>query len=156
MPYRICKTIEIENGHMLSQHPDKCRFPHGHTRRVEIVLEADSLDEHGMVCDFKVIKEAVGEYLETFDHALCMNTSDPMFATLKEAYGERVIGFSDEEPTTEVLARTFFERMQEDLAAHARQSGARYPLRSSVRLVRVRVWETSSSWAEFAAPADPR
>ena len=49
MPYRICKTIEIENGHMLSKHPDKCRFPHGHTRRVELVLEADDLDENGMV-----------------------------------------------------------------------------------------------------------
>ena len=37
MPYRICKTLEIENGHMLSKHPDKCRFPHGHTRKVELV-----------------------------------------------------------------------------------------------------------------------
>src|SRR5947209_8102903 len=35
MAFRICKTIEIENGHMLSKHPDKCRFPHGHSRRVE-------------------------------------------------------------------------------------------------------------------------
>ena len=40
MPYRICKTIDIENGHMLSKHPDKCQFPHGHTRKVEFVLEA--------------------------------------------------------------------------------------------------------------------
>ena len=23
MPYRICKSIEVENGHMLSRHPDK-------------------------------------------------------------------------------------------------------------------------------------
>ena len=37
MPYRICKTIEIENGHMLSKHPDKCRFPHGHTRVVSVL-----------------------------------------------------------------------------------------------------------------------
>ncbi|RFC52406.1 MAG: 6-pyruvoyl tetrahydropterin synthase [Verrucomicrobia bacterium] len=35
MPFRICKTIEIENGHMLSKHSDKCQFPHGHTRKVE-------------------------------------------------------------------------------------------------------------------------
>ena len=24
MPYRICKTFEIESGHVLSKHPDKC------------------------------------------------------------------------------------------------------------------------------------
>ena len=74
MPYRVCKMIEIENGHMLSKHPDKCRFPHGHTRRVEIVLEADDLDSSGMVCDFKIVKTAIGDYLDGFDHALCMNT----------------------------------------------------------------------------------
>ena len=44
MPYRVCKTIDIENGHMLSKHPDACRFPHGHTRRIEFVLEAADLD----------------------------------------------------------------------------------------------------------------
>ena len=63
MPYRICKTFEVENGHMLSKHPDKCRFPHGHTRKIELVLEADALDGNDMVCDFKAVKEAVGEFL---------------------------------------------------------------------------------------------
>lgn len=149
MSFRICKTIEIENGHMLSKHPDKCRFPHGHSRKVEIILEAENLDAGGMVCDFKIVKEAVGEYLETFDHALCMNTQDPMFATLKEAYGDRVIAFSDTEPTTEVLAKTFFDAIREGLAAYGSQPSPRYLLRDSVRLKRVRVWETSSSWAEY-------
>ena len=105
MPYRICKTIEIENGHMLSKHPDKCRFPHGHTRKVEIVLEADELDANEMVCDFKVVRTVIEDYLETLDHALCVNTADPMYETLREAYGGRVIGFEEEDPTTEVLAR---------------------------------------------------
>ena len=44
---------------MLSKHPDKCRFPHGHTRKVECVLVADTLDENEMVCDFKVVKGPV-------------------------------------------------------------------------------------------------
>jgi 6-pyruvoyltetrahydropterin/6-carboxytetrahydropterin synthase len=87
MPYRICKTLEIENGHMLTHHPDKCRFPHGHSRKVEIIIEADELDSHGMVCDFKVVKDAVGDYLESFDHSLCVNTQDPMFDTLKKPTG---------------------------------------------------------------------
>lgn len=149
MPFRICKTIEIENGHMLTHHPDKCRFPHGHTRKVEIILEADALDQQGMVCDFKVVKDAVGEFLDFYDHALCMNTEDPMFLTLKSAYGERVIGFERTEPTTEILAQTFFEHIAQELHRYATQENTRYSLRPQVRLVRVRVWETSSSWAEF-------
>ena len=149
MPYRICKTIEIENGHMLTHHPDKCRFPHGHSRKVEIVLEADDLDTNGMVCDFKIVKDAVGDFLDTFDHALCVNTQDPMFETLKATYGERVIGFTDTEPTTEVLAKTFFDRIARELDNYAERTDTRYKLRSSARLVRIRVWETSSSWAEY-------
>ena len=151
MPYRICKTIEIESGHMLAHHPDKCRFPHGHSRKVEIVIEADELDANGMVCDFKIVKDAVGDYLETFDHALCVNTADPMFDTLKAAYGERVISFPDTDPTTEVLAKTFFDEIARGLTAYARRTDTRYRLRSTVRLLKVRVWETGSSWAEYEA-----
>jgi 6-pyruvoyltetrahydropterin/6-carboxytetrahydropterin synthase len=149
MPYRICKSIEIENGHMLSKHPDKCRFPHGHSRKVEIMLEANDLDENGMVCDFKIVKEAVGDFLESYDHAICMNTADPMFETMREAYGDRVIGFTETEPTTEVLAKTFFEAFRNKLGEYGDQPAPRYILRNSVRLKRVRVWETSSSWAEY-------
>jgi 6-pyruvoyltetrahydropterin/6-carboxytetrahydropterin synthase len=150
MPYRICKTLEIENGHMLTHHPDKCRFPHGHSRKVEIILEADEVDAHGMVCDFKVVKDAIGDYLEDFDHALCVNTQDPMFETLKKAYGDRVIAFQDTEPTTEVLAKVFFNAIQQGLKDYAKRTDTRYKLRDSVRLVRIRVWETSSAWAEYS------
>ncbi len=151
MPFRICKTLEIENGHMLSMHPDKCQFPHGHTRRVEFVLEAEELDAAGMVCDFKIIKEAVGDYLDTFDHALCMNTLDKMYAPFKKAYGERVIGFEATDPTTEVMAREFYNACTTHLQAYAATPGTPYVLRDSVRLVSVRVWETSSSWAEYSS-----
>ena len=149
MPYRVCKMIEIENGHMLSKHPDKCRFPHGHTRRVEIIVEADDLDANGMVCDFKIVKTAIGDYLDTFDHALCMNTDDPMYTTFKAAYGDRIIGFTSAEPTTETLAKTFFDACAAGLAEYAASPGSRYLLRKTVRLLRVRVWETTSSWAEY-------
>lgn len=153
MPYRICKTIEIESGHQLSKHPDKCRFPHGHTRKVEIELEADELDANDMVCDFKIVKEVIGDYLESLDHALCMNTQDPMFATLREVYAERIIPFEGEDPTTEVLARVIHEVLATKLTAYREQPETRYPLRPGVRIVRVRVWETSSSWAEYSARA---
>ena len=150
MPYRICKSLEIENGHMLSKHPDKCRFPHGHTRKVEFVLEAEDLDANEMVCDFKVIKDAVGAWLDTFDHAMCMNTDDPAYPLFKERYGDRVIGFEHQDPTTELMARIIFDHTAKALSDHAMRVDSRYPLRGQVLLRSVRVWETTSSWAEYS------
>src|SRR4051812_19608737 len=116
MAYRICKTFEIESGHMLAKHPDKCRFPHGHSRKVEFVLEADSLDANDMVCDFKVVRDTMAAFLDQYDHSMCMNTEDPQYAAFKALYGERVIGFAQADPTTEVMARTVFEYFKTHLA----------------------------------------
>lgn len=150
MPFRICKSFEIESGHMLSKHPDFCRFPHGHTRKVEFVLEAEELDQNQMVCDFKILKEVIYDYLQTLDHALCMNTQDPAYADMKNRYGHRIIGFESLDPTTEIMAKEVFDRCQSALAKYAEAKDGAYPLRNSARLTRVRLWETSSSWAEYA------
>ena len=149
MPYRICRTIEIENGHMLSKHPDKCRFPHGHTRKVEIVLEAEDLDDNEMVCDFKAVREIIEPFLETLDHAICMNTDDPAYGEFKSRYGDRVIDFESLDPTTEVMARAIFDAFQTRLEEYARKETPRFSVRADVRLVKIRVWETSHSWAEY-------
>ena len=95
---------------MLSKHQDKCRFPHGHTRKVEFVLEAERLDRNEMVCDFLVVKEVIGDYLNTLDHAICVNSGDPAYPELRQRFGERVVAFENEDPTTEVMARVIFER----------------------------------------------
>ncbi|MCX7713167.1 MAG: 6-carboxytetrahydropterin synthase [Chthoniobacterales bacterium] len=155
MPFRICKSFEIESGHMLAHHPDKCRFPHGHSRRIEIILEADELDQNGMVCDFKAIKIAAEQLLETFDHALCVNTDDPTFPQLQSLFGCRIIPFPSTEPTTEILAKFFYEQISSRLQELAAQPDPRYPVRPSIRLLRVRVWETSDSWAEYEPVLTP-
>lgn len=149
MPYRICRIFDVESGHQLSKHPEHCRFPHGHSRRIEVVLEADRLDDRDMVCDFSVVKRAAKEVVDAFDHALCVNTADTMYATLRQAYGSRVIGFDRQDPTTEVVAQLLFHRIRENLSAQARDPSAQYPLSRHVRLVRVRVWETRHGWAEY-------
>ena len=151
MPYRVCKTIDIESGHMLSKHPDKCRFPHGHTRKVEFVLEAQQLDQNEMVCDFLVVKEVIGDYLKGLDHALCVNTADPAYGELRKRFGDRVIPFENQDPTTEVMARVIFEAFAKRLGDYSAATHSFYPLDRGVRLVSVKVWETASSWAEYLA-----
>ena len=146
--YRICKCIELESGHLLSKHPGNCQFPHGHTRSVELVFAAETLDDHEMVMDFKAIGEMMNEFLEQFDHALCMNTADPNYAVFRSIYGERIIPFEQMDPTSEAMAHAVFRHAQAALKK-AKSGALRYPVRDCVKLERVRVWETSSSWAEY-------
>lgn len=141
MPYRICKTVEIDNAHLLSKHQGNCRFPHGHTRRIEVVLESDRLNANDMVCDFAVVKALLEERVGAWDHAICMNEADPGYATVQRLFAPRVVGFAGRDPTTEVLAEVLFKA----LAAAVPALGA------GVRLCRVRIWETPSSWAEYEA-----
>jgi 6-pyruvoyltetrahydropterin/6-carboxytetrahydropterin synthase len=147
MPFRIAKTFTIETGHLLTKHNGACRFPHGHSRIVEVVVAAEQLDGHDMVCDFKALKIAASDVIGRYDHAFALNTSDPRFAEFRAAYGERVLGFARTDPTTEVLAREIYCEIRAQLAAAV--VDAEFPVCGSVRLERVRVSETESSWAEY-------
>lgn len=141
--YRICKTIEIANAHLLSKSERDCRFPHGHTRRVEVVLEAASLDGHDMVCDFADLKDVVLELAGEWDHALCINSDDPAREGASACFRGRVRVFEGRDPTTEVLAETLYKRL----------AGRVGGLGEGLRLRRVRIWETSSGWAEYEGDA---
>ena len=60
-----------------------------------------------------------------------------------------IIGFESLDPTTEVMARHIFDIANQKLADYRSSPDAPYPLRGHVTLLSVRVWETSSSWAEY-------
>jgi len=152
MIYRVCKVFEVESGHMLSKHHDRCRFPHGHSRRIEVVLSSDRLDENDMVCDFQAIKLALEELLDRLDHAMAVNSADPARGQL-EALGHRLVIFEETDPTTEALARHIYEYLRAQIAqgrTFPGRGGHVYALPPHVRVERVRVGETSSSWAEYA------
>jgi 6-pyruvoyltetrahydropterin/6-carboxytetrahydropterin synthase len=154
--YRICKSFEVESGHLLSKHPERCKFPHGHTRRVEIVLEAEALDANDMVVDFKALKLAVADFIDRYDHALCVNADDPLYPHLLARYGDgaRIIPYRGEDPTSEVMAREIFCFAAEKLKGGTvlrSESGTEYHLPDTLRVARVRIWETTSSWAEIEA-----
>lgn len=133
---------------MLSRHPEACRFPHGHTRTVEVVVAGDNLDENGMLVDFKALKLALESHIDRYDHALAVNASDPFLPRLAEAYPDEAIVVFDGEPTTEAIAREIFEFASRILREGFESGAYRIPA-GQVALERVRVWETPSSWAEF-------
>lgn len=154
--YRIAKCFEVEYGHRLSKHPEKCRFPHGHSLKIEIVIRGRELDEHDMLCDYKALKTLVSKFVERLDHAMAFNSEDSCRHGFDGA-DDRVLLFEKADPTTEVLARWLFEKISETLKKGRwveAPSGTRYHLSEDLELERIRVWETSTSWAEYVADDD--
>jgi 6-pyruvoyltetrahydropterin/6-carboxytetrahydropterin synthase len=151
--YRICKSFEVETGHILSKHQEKCKNPHGHTRQIMVYLTASELDDNDMVCDFKILKLGIGDFIDSFDHAILVNTNSPHCEYFKKHF-ERVIEVDGVDPTTEVIAKMVYERMYAELKAgktYVTQSGATYNFTSHVKLDKIRVVETPTSWAEYWA-----
>ena len=138
---------------MLSKHPERCRFPHGHTRKIEVVVESDRLDDNDMVVDFKALKLAVQGYVERYDHAMAINSNDPLLPALREIHPDSIIEFTSVDPTTEVIAKDIFDVIETTLAnGFEGVSNNAFSYRiapGAVKLQRVRVWETPSSWAEY-------
>jgi len=149
--FKIAKTFEVEYGHRLSKHPEKCRFPHGHSLKIEVVARGRLLDENDMICDYKALKMLVVDLVDRLDHAMALNSEDPQLEDL-QAIGERVLLFDGQDPTTEVLVRWLYDKISERIQADGTvtsPTGATYEVPEGLRLERVRVWETSTSWAEY-------
>lgn len=138
---------------MLSKHPGLCRYPHGHSRQIDVIIEADALDASDMVCDFKTIKLALGDFVQKLDHAMAINSADPMHPVLASS-NQRLVVFDNLDPTTEVMAERIFRFLSAELSAgksYTDDRGHTYRFPKGLRLQRVRVSETATTWAEFSA-----
>lgn len=149
--FRVSKQFEFPAAHVLSKHPGRCRFPHGHNYRVEITLAADRLDENDMVCDFHALKAMLAEYLDSLDHAIMLNSTDQADRDAQKD-NARCVLFENRDPTTEVLAQTIFEHLQARLRDTRIQTakGVEYTISPHVRLEKVTVWESPTACAEYS------
>jgi 6-pyruvoyltetrahydropterin/6-carboxytetrahydropterin synthase len=81
-----------------------------------------------------------------------VNANDPFVETLPEQYRARLIVLDNEDPTTEVLARRIYEYVSAQIkegGSYTDPSGNRFTLPTHLVLERLRVSETSTSWAEY-------
>jgi 6-pyruvoyltetrahydropterin/6-carboxytetrahydropterin synthase len=141
---------------MLSKHPERCRIPHGHTRTIEIVLSSDSLDANDMVADFKALKLMVGDFVERFDHAMALNSNDPLLEAIQAVHPDGLLVYQDTDPTTEVMAKEIYDEVERGIRegfSGKSKAGCTYSISAERGLMvdRVRVWETPTSWAEYGS-----
>lgn len=63
--YYISKRMEIAGAHRLSlSYPSKCSKIHGHNWIITVHCSAETLNEDGMVIDFKHVKDKIHDYLD--------------------------------------------------------------------------------------------
>ncbi|HVC37093.1 MAG TPA: 6-carboxytetrahydropterin synthase QueD [Gammaproteobacteria bacterium] len=95
----IFKVFHLEAAHRLPNLPPnhKCSRLHGHSFRVEIHIRGELQPDTGWIMDFAELKEAFRPVFETLDHR----------------YLNEIPGL--ENPTSEILARWIWQRLQPTL-----------------------------------------
>lgn len=129
------RKIEWDAAHRLVNHESLCAHLHGHRYVAEIECEAP-LDDLGRVVDFSEIKSKVGKFVvEQWDHASILNVADEKLIALCRENNWRVY-LMQSNPTAENIAAELLRVAQSLL---------------SVKVVRVRIWETPNCYAEVRA-----
>ena len=122
--YEVKIKADFSAAHNLREVGGKCESLHGHNFTVEAAVESASLDENGMVIDFRHLKTKTKEILDTLDHK----------------YLNELPFFRSANPSSENLAAYIFDEL-----AKAIDRGSR-------RVIWVSVWESETSRAIFRRP----
>lgn len=132
---RIARDFHWEMGHRLPFHEGLCRNLHGHSYRMQVVVEGH-LDENGMVLDYFDLKEVVQPLVDRLDHVFLCDAQDEVMLEFLAAHELRhvVVPFVT---TAENLAGWFLDGIRPLLARYANVAG-----------LTVRIHETERSYAE--------
>ncbi len=100
--YEISVALHFSAAHYLPEYDGDCRSIHGHNWNVRATVYAEDVDASGLALDFRVLKAALAEVLETLDHR---NLNDvPELGSMS--------------PTAENISRWIFENLAKKIQRH--------------------------------------
>jgi 6-pyruvoyltetrahydropterin/6-carboxytetrahydropterin synthase len=139
---KIAKEFNWEMGHRLPEHFGKCKNIHGHSYKMLIELEGDTL-ENGMVMDYHDLKKIVEPLVEKFDHAFMVNRDDKEVIQFLERLNSKrvVVGFQS---TVENITKYFLNEI------------ASQKLPANIKNIRIRICETPDDYAEAEISLKPK
>jgi 6-pyruvoyltetrahydropterin/6-carboxytetrahydropterin synthase len=123
--YEVKIQAEFSAAHNLREVGGKCESLHGHNFKVEVAVEAETLDDQGLVVDFRFLKEKTRGLLEGLDHK----------------YLNELPSFAGRNPSSEALAAYLFGELSRLIDLGSR------------RVAWVAVWESDTSRALFRRSA---
>lgn len=118
--YELKIISRFAAAHCLRNFKGRCEALHGHNWKVEVCVQGDTLGPAGILFDFGELKALTKNILEELDH--CHLNELP--------------AFSQDNPSSENIARYIYKKMETLLPEH-------------VRPVRVSVWESEDSRASY-------
>jgi 6-pyruvoyltetrahydropterin/6-carboxytetrahydropterin synthase len=120
---------------------------HGHRYVADVTINADSLDDLGMVVDFGDIKQVIGDWIDLhWDHSMLLNPDDPLLTAVLPPDWKAVFGPKEPyimpkgmNPTAENIAMLLSREAQKLISKNGQ----------GLRVSRVRVYETPNCWADY-------
>ena len=120
--YELMVHTHFSSAHSLRGYQGKCEELHGHNWKVGVQIAAETLDNLGMVIDFKVLKQELHQIIQRLDHKHLNDI--PPFDALN--------------PSSENIAFYIFQELKKSLT-HDR-----------IIVAKVTVWESDDSSTSYS------
>ena len=141
----IRKLFKFENAHIVRGCSTlRCsQNIHGHSYKVEVLIESNHLDNGHMVYDFGLTKLYIKEFIDSFDHAITLWSKD------NKNYIDSMKNFSARwielpvSPSAEQFSRVFFVAIDKILTLSTKNNNER-----EVKLNSIIVHETETGYAK--------
>jgi 6-pyruvoyltetrahydropterin/6-carboxytetrahydropterin synthase len=119
--YQINIETHFSAAHRLIQYDGECERLHGHNWKVVVSVSSKTLDNLGMVMDFKILKDKTKFFIAKLDHQ----------------YLNEIPPFNEINPTTENMAKYLFDELSDVVNTDI------------VKISRVEVWESPTCSASY-------
>jgi 6-pyruvoyltetrahydropterin/6-carboxytetrahydropterin synthase len=131
----LTKSFKFEAAHFLHNYDGLCKNIHGHSYELHVTVTSLKNKENGMVMDFKQLKNIVNQSaIDYLDHAVLINEKNSKLKWVELYEGK--LFYSKGEPSAENLIEDIVNRIKRQLPA-------------GIKLNHARLYETSSSWADW-------
>ncbi|SFV51699.1 6-carboxytetrahydropterin synthase @ Queuosine biosynthesis QueD, PTPS-I [hydrothermal vent metagenome] len=141
----IRKLFKFENAHIVRNcSTQRCSENiHGHSYRVEVLLESNYLDHGQMVYDFGLMKRYIKELIEAFDHSITLWSGDDItYIKDMKKHSSRWVELPVS-PSAEQFARVIYLMVERVLECTGMVNGER-----DVHLHSIIVHETQTGYAQ--------
>ena len=141
----IRKLFKFENAHIVRGcTTQRCsQNIHGHSYKIEVLLESNYLDHGQMVYDFGLMKQTIKELIEAFDHAITLwSGDDTLYVKDMKKHSTRWVELPVS-PSAEQFSRVIYLMVERVLACTGMVNGER-----EVKLHSIIVHETETGYAQ--------
>ncbi|HEO98801.1 MAG TPA: 6-carboxytetrahydropterin synthase [Epsilonproteobacteria bacterium] len=141
----IRKLFKFENAHIVRGcTTQRCsQNIHGHSYKVEVLLESNYLDAGQMVYDFGLTKLTIKELIDSFDHSITLwSGDDPAYLQAMKTHSARWVELPVS-PSAEQFSRVIYLIVERILECTTMQNRER-----EVKLHSIIVHETDTGYAQ--------